>query len=183
MTDEQAHDALHFSRTTCVGAVFESCCVYTNAAAYFSGYVAHKLNKYHLQHLKKTLANCSECSKILDSEDYFLHLFTSFKQYKEVIDPEAGLKYCHKSFVNIIVQYEKVFLFNFHTDPQRRKFARFTRDFIHMHCRHPEFCCELIKDFLVEFFVRCRTNQCIKMWNRSLKSRSNKDKIKALTHE
>lgn len=75
-----------FCGPTIVGGLFESSCA-EDAASYFTGYVARKLINFHIKKLNIKMDECSACDNILVSEDWCLHLFVSFKQYRENVDP------------------------------------------------------------------------------------------------
>jgi len=58
-----------------------------NAAAYFSGYVASKLAKNHLQKYKQRIQDCTKCCSIFTTPDVDVHLFTTFKEYEANVGP------------------------------------------------------------------------------------------------
>ena len=51
-------------------------------ASYFCGYLAHKLNTYHLKTKNIDIKTCKYCSTILSSDiDLNYHQYTTFKDY------------------------------------------------------------------------------------------------------
>lgn len=74
-----------FSGVTPVGRMSDSVGAQC-AASYFAGYVALKLQNYHLKHLKSPLADCSNCCNIFTAQDLNLHMFVSFKEYEDSVD-------------------------------------------------------------------------------------------------
>ena len=75
-------DIESFDGITAAGSIFESS---STSAAYFSGYIANKESQYHMKQLKLELPNCSVCCDIyiLSPQDFMLHIFLSFKEYKD----------------------------------------------------------------------------------------------------
>jgi len=75
-------EALNFQGTTVVGSCFENICS-DNAASYFSGYIALKLNRFHKKVCGQASYQCQECSPIFVAPDLGVHLFVSFKDYQQ----------------------------------------------------------------------------------------------------
>jgi len=63
-----------------VGGVLETVASH-NAAAYYAGYMASRISKFHYTNHKTDLKVCS-CN-ILTSPDMKVHLFNTFKEYQE----------------------------------------------------------------------------------------------------
>lgn len=81
---EISHEALQdFDCVTAVGSLFESSC---DGAAYFSGYISTRLSRNHEKTQKKDLTTCQDCSNIFTSPDLTLHMFLSFKEYRDNVD-------------------------------------------------------------------------------------------------
>ena len=178
-------EVLGFSEQTEVGGMFEGIEA-ENAAAYFSGYIASRVSKFHLQRLKTSITDCTECQHILISradKDLSVHLFVSFKEYREEVDNNFGFKYCSKSFIKCIIQLERVFLFYFENYRHLIKFTYVVEKFIRAHCVLPGFCCADVLNFLVSFYVRCRTLQSCKILNRQLPRKDCSEKVKKITHQ
>lgn len=180
--DVDAAEALSFSEVTEVGGMFTGTGATDGASSYFTGYVAYRMDRFHRVHLKSSIAQCTECCKILASPDLNLHLFTSFKEFKNSSDSSSGLRYCSDTFVETIIEFERVFLFFFKNYKHLVKFTRITRDFIDSNCQLPLLCCSDMSQFLTSFFVRCRTFQCIKVFNRQFLTKCPSDKVRKIVH-
>jgi hypothetical protein len=81
-------EAINFSGapTMPIGGFFESSSCLHEAASYFSGYVGHKVNKFHTLKLKCAISVCEGCENIFSTQDLNLHLFISFKEYQRNVD-------------------------------------------------------------------------------------------------
>ena len=84
---EEIQTALFYdgSPTSPIGGIFNSIEA-ENAASYFSGYLAMKLDTFHNNKLGSKAIHCETCSSIFVTQDLNLHLFISFKEYKENVD-------------------------------------------------------------------------------------------------
>ena len=176
-------EAKTFTGPTAVGGLIESAAS-TNAATCFSGYIARKIVAYHSSKCRNDLKNCSKCRAILATGNLALiHLFTSFKEYKNNVDPDSGLKYCSEEFVETIINFEKLFLYCFENYSHKYHFDRLVFHAIKSNCPHPVFCNTIMLDYFIKFFIKCRIFQCIKMFNRKqLETRKViRDKVKKLT--
>ena len=80
-------EAKYFNGPTVIGSIFESSGTENAAASYYSGYIARKLISYHGSKLKVSYHECSSCASILTTQDLELHLFVSFKQYVDNVEP------------------------------------------------------------------------------------------------
>lgn len=177
-----AVEALHFKETTVVGGMFDGIAA-DNAASYFAGYIASKAEKYHRRHLASNIKNCACCCSILSSKDLSLHIFVSFKEYEDRVETSYGLKYCSENFIRTIIEFERIFLYFFTNFKHLYHFTKITTDFIEQNCDLPSFCSTEMSSFIIKFFVRCRTFQCVKMFNRTLVVKKSKDKIKKIMHQ
>lgn len=178
---EELDEALHFSGASDspIGGVFESVCS-LNAASYFSGYIGLKLNKHHRTILKCSINECEGCCDIFTTPDMNLHLFVSFKEYRDNVDSSWGLKYCSAPFIKLIEEYERVFLYFFSKYSHNVGISKTLYLIIKKHCSVPTFCSTLISDYFIKFFIKCRIFQCLRVWNSKLKLPDNRNKyIKA----
>ena len=73
----------NFNSTTIAGAFLPSS---YDSCAYLSGFLVCKLIKKHLNLLKSELSQCNDCSNILTTPDLCLHMFLTFKEYKDKAD-------------------------------------------------------------------------------------------------
>lgn len=175
-------DARSFSEVTDVGGVICDS-VSINAASYYAGYVASKLAAFHLQNFKTTLNACEHCSNILGQIDYNIHLFTTFKEYHSNGNRTWGLKYCSQQFLQIIQEYERVFLYCFSKYAHIDRFCSFVNSTITYNCHHPKFCKPAMNSYFIKFYVQCRTLQAIKIRNKTFRIPVHYDKCKKLSNK
>lgn len=176
---EDIAKSLEFTGPTAVGGLFDSTEV-ENGAAYFSGYVLMKLNEKHLKISSTSISNCTTCSALVTEPNLTFHLFNTFKEYS---DSHNGLFYCSQFFVDCIVEYERVFLYFLNSFGHVPGFCSAIVNVYTNHCSIPKMCNSELVSFLLNFFVRCRTFQSLKVFNRSLISPDQtENKVNKLTH-
>ena len=124
---------------------------FKEAAAYFSGYLVHKLNSYHKKKLSSTIVDYETCAAILDVQDLNLHMFTSFKEYEQNLSSSWSLNYYNRSFIYTIVLLETIYVNLFNKHGHVRGFTFLVRNTLASHCKLPEFCC---KDIGNQFFCK-----------------------------
>lgn len=180
--DTPVSEALTFSDITAVGGMFCGIGAEDGASSYFAGYMAYRLDRYHRRNLKSKVADCSHCSDILADRDLSIHLFTSFKEYKEQSCANSGLRYCSDNFIDTIIEFERVFLFFFHNYKHLVKFVMITKQFIESNCHIPLFCSPEVSRFFISFYVKCRLFQCIKVFNLGLIKKCSSGKVRKILH-
>lgn len=182
LTEEFICNSLEFDEVTSVGGLFESV-ESENAASYFSGYLLMKVNVKHKRIDNKAISNCNECSKLLSKPNFDFHLFNSFKEYKDNCN---SLFYCSSEFLKCVTEFERVFLYCFKNIGHISGFNRTVSSILMNHCRQFQLvhmCNHDLKSYLVNFFVKCRTYQSIKVFNRYIVSQNQRDKFKKITHQ
>ena len=173
-------EVLEFDGPTVVGGLFTSAGG-DGAASYLAGFIAHKLMKYHVQKLHNNLKDCETCSTILSEEDVFIHMFVSIKQYVGNVG-SGGLKFCSEKFVNHIIELERYFLYFIHHHPHEKQLSANIIGAIRKNCILPDFCSTVMKDYFVNYYVKCRLLQSTKNWSQNLRMQSSKpDKLKKIT--
>lgn len=85
LQEEEALEAANFRGHTPVGGIYDSI-LERNAASYFGGYMALKIDNFHKLKMKVDVNSCQGCDNIFIAQDLNLHLFVSFKQYKDNVD-------------------------------------------------------------------------------------------------
>ena len=161
------------------------CCeeeVFNQAAAYFSGYLVHKLNTVHKKKLHSGIVDYEVCSAILDIQDLNLHMFTSFKEYEQNVNSSWSLNYYSRSFIDTVKLLETIFINIFHKYSFITGFSILMKNTIKEHCHLPVFCCEDIKNYFINFFVNCRSHQVCKRVSQFVRDSNNKDKLKKIQH-
>jgi len=122
ITEDEALEAWSLQDSS-VGGVSDSG-LSQNAAAHFAGYISMKINKFHIKTMNQSVAECKNCSFILDDPNYNLHMFTSFKDYGS--SSFSCLTYCSPAFVKLVQDYERLFLYCFENYSTVEGFANFT---------------------------------------------------------
>jgi hypothetical protein len=171
--------ATTFSGPTVAGGMFQSMEV-DGAVTYFTGYLAHKLNNYHIKYKGTSVSSCEACAHIFAKKDLTLHLFTSFKEYVELKD--ESLTYCSREFIDLIVKYERIFLYCFENHRHVSGFCKLVDNFLNCCSVELNFCCVQVSKFLRQYFAVCRTLQCIRHMNKIASSQTVAEKIKKITH-
>lgn len=183
-TQEEVEEALIFNGPTVVGRLFESAHD-VNAAALFSGYFIFWFNKKHRQLSGRTLENCEHCSLLqCDVADINIHGFTFFKDYSQTFDNTGYLKYCSKDFMNVIIEYERIFLYFFSKYRHYHSFVKSLCTFAMAYGKKPKLCTEELYQRILRHFFKTRTFQSVKKFNRSLqKNKSVADKLVKLKNK
>lgn len=140
-----------------------------------------KLINFHSASLHSDLSSCSTCNKIIAKPDLNHHLFITFKEYKDDAD-NFSLKYCSENFINIIVTYEKYFLFYYKYYSHEIGFGDILYEALKNNAPHPEFCCKEILEYFLKFFMKCRIYNSVNFMNNKFSNKSEFDKIKKILH-
>ena len=111
-----------------------------------------------------------------------MHLFTTFKEYKHSDSSKWALQYASATFIETVISMEKIFLFSFHNFPHVVGFTKVLHEAIKTNLEFPAFCSEVMTDYLIKIFIKCRTFQCIKVFNQRIKEKDFKDKLVKLKH-
>ena len=83
LEDQIIEESLSFGGETVIGKSSIGAHASYDACAYFSGYVANSMIKFHNRKLKSFLLDCQHCCNILIPMDFDLHLFVTFKEYTD----------------------------------------------------------------------------------------------------
>ena len=153
------------------------------AAAYFAGFIAKKVEKQHLTLTKRPYSSCQECDHILGPEDREILSFVSFKQYKQNVTSQLGLKLCNVTFITMIKEMERVFLFYFENCCHLRGFTELLYHVMEDNCIIPKFCNSHLSQYLIRQFIKSRTFQSIKAWNSKITVAKSSDKIATILHK
>ena len=119
---------------------------------------------------------------LLVNKDYNIHSFTMFKEYECNENSVNGLYYCSQSFVESIQSFERVFLYCFDKFCHRKGFSSSVVRIINQNCKKTSFCREEMTDYFVKFFVKCRTFNCVNVWNAKLSTKTDKEKMRKISH-
>ena len=182
---DQALEALQYSDETVVGGIKANVSS-SNATSYFSGFMAYKIFKFHSNKLKTSVNECDQCSNsMLSGEvDFNIHLFTTFKEFNQnKISPNYGLKYCCRSFIDVVQELERIFLYFFSSFPNISNFTKSVTNFIHQQCFLPEFCNPMVTEFFIKSYVKCRLLQCVRLRSKILRKPKKDEKLKKLKHK
>jgi len=176
--DVDEYAALHFEGSVTVGTLFDDN-VTENAASYFAGVVARKVDKFHFIKKKKGLANCDTCSNILEAQNLDYHTFTSFKEYVS----KDSLFYPSKPFINNIITFERIILYFLDNHISKFGFVTCLKKMMEKHLVPGFFCCKEVEIFCIKFVVKCRSFHAEKRLNDRFKATDYSDKIRKITNK
>lgn len=173
--DENA--ALKFSGSNTVGTLFETECT-SNAAAYWSGVVARKLNRQHYKLFKTLLNQCETCCNILEPQNLSYHTFTTFKEYSF----ENSLLYPSKKFISNIVVLERIILYFLDNFITQFGFVSCMRKFVAKHLDPDMFCSKELQSMCIDYVIKSRCFHAEKRINNEITASTFREKIRKLKH-
>ena len=132
---------------------------FINVAAYVGGYLIRRLRKIHS---KESITECKFCCLLLSEVDLDIYLFCTFKEY-EGDSKKEHLNYCSKRFLNLLMKWDKIFLFN---DLELIIIVNSGKIYL-----IPHLCDDYHSIALVRLFVRVKIYRQIKIINYSVKKK------------
>lgn len=180
MSDNEVdeHAALTFEGSATVGTLFDSE-ITTNAAAYWSGVVARKLNRFHYKKFKSTLNECNICCNILEPQNLTFHTFTTFKEYSM----ENSLLYPSKKFIDNIIILERIILYFLANFVTKFGFVSCLRKYVVKHFDKDFFCCKELEIKCINFIVKSRCFHAEKRINKEIEKRAYREKVRKIKHK